>query len=210
MATEITIVRHGETVWNEQQRIQGQQNSRLTENGLLQAELVADALAKREFDALISSDLERAAQTARIINLRLFLPIEYNQNLRERSFGVLEGMTFAEIKQQYPDDYALFIERNPEYVIPQGESYNQLFARVTSEIEDIAREYYNGKVLIVAHGLVLEMMMYKTFSIALDKTRVFSINNSSISTFYIDGDNWFLKEWGVIEHLVSMDVLTEL
>ena len=65
MATEITIIRHGETIWNVQQRIQGQRNSKLSENGILQAELVANALAKREFDILISSDLERAVETAK-------------------------------------------------------------------------------------------------------------------------------------------------
>jgi probable phosphoglycerate mutase len=210
MATEITIVRHGETIWNVEQRIQGQKNSNLTENGILQAELVAEALTKREFDVLISSDLERAAETARIINKKLLLTHEYNSNLRERSFGIMEGKTIAEVKEQFPEEYPFYKEREPKYVISGGESIEQLYNRVTSEIEDIARKFYNRKVLIVSHGLVLEMMMYKTFSVDLDKPRVFSINNSSISSFYIDGNNWFLKEWGVIEHLVSLNVLNEL
>ena len=210
MATEITIVRHGETMWNVEQRIQGQHNSKLTENGTLQAELVGKALVKREFDVLISSDLERAAETAGIINKQLSLPLTYNANLRERSFGILEGKTLSEIKKQYPHEYTSYKSREPKFVIPEGESIEQLFVRVTSAIEEIARKYQNEKVLIVSHGLVLEMMMYKTFSIALDKPRNFSINNSSISSFYIDGHHWFLKEWGVIEHLVSLNVLTEL
>lgn len=210
MATEITMIRHGETIWNTEQRIQGQLNSKLTENGVLQAQLVGNALAKRTFDVLISSDLERAAETARIINTKLSLPHHFNANLRERSFGKLEGMTFAEMKEQYPDEFLAYKKRDPEYVIPKGESIQQLYTRVTSAIEDIAHKYPNSKVLIVSHGLVLEMMMYKTFAISLDKPRAFSINNSSISSFNIDGNNWFLKEWGVIEHLVSLNVLNEL
>ena len=86
MATEITIIRHGETIWNAQQRIQGQRNSKLSENGIRQAGLVAKALAKREFDVLISSDLERAVETAEIINKELLLPLGYNENIRERSY----------------------------------------------------------------------------------------------------------------------------
>lgn len=210
MATEITIVRHGETIWNTEKRIQGHLNSKLTENGILQAELVANALAKREFDVLISSDLERAADTAKIINTKLCLPHKYNSKLRERSFGILEGKTFAEIEKQHPEAYTSYKTRNPESVIQGGESINQLFNRVTSEIEDIARKFCNKKILIVSHGLVLEMMLYKTFNIELDKPRNFSINNSSISSFYINENNWFLKEWGVIEHLQSLNVLTEL
>jgi probable phosphoglycerate mutase len=210
MATEITIVRHGETIWNVEQRIQGQHNSKLTKNGILQAELVANALAKREFDVLISSDLERAVETARIINTKLLLPHECNSNLRERSFGILEGKTLTEIKEQFPNEYSSYKARDPKFIIPEGESIEQLFSRVTSEMKDIAHKFCNRRVLIVSHGLVLEMMMYKTFSIELDKPRGFSINNSSISSFYIDEDNWFLKEWGVIEHLVSLNVLTEL
>lgn len=210
MATEITIVRHGETIWNTEKRIQGHLNSKLTENGLLQAKLVAKALAKRTFDVVISSDLQRAVDTAKIINTKLLLPLEYNSNLRERSFGILEGKTIAEIEKQHPNEYTFYKERNPEYVVPKGESTEQLFKRVTSEIENIAQKYHHKKVLIVSHGLVLEMMLYKTFSIALNKPRSFSINNSSISSFYIDDNSWFLKEWGVIEHLQSLNVLTEL
>ncbi len=210
MATEITIIRHGETIWNAQQRIQGHRNSKLSENGIRQAGLVAKSLAKREFDVLISSDLERAAETAGIINKLLQLPLEYNKNMRERSFGIVEGMTLAEMKEKFPREYRSYKEREPGFKFSGGESIEQLFNRVTSEIEAIARKFENKKVLIVSHGLVLETMMYKTFNIKLNSSRVFSINNSSISSFYIDRDNWFLKEWGVIEHLVSLNVLTEL
>ncbi|WP_319481694.1 histidine phosphatase family protein [uncultured Draconibacterium sp.] len=210
MATEITIIRHGETMWNVQKRIQGQRNSKLSENGITQAELVAKALAKREFDVLLSSDLERAVETAKIINKQLVLPHKYNANLRERSFGIFEGKNFAEIEEKYPEEFRRYKERNPEFVVPGGESIQQMYKRVTSEIESIARNFKDQKVLIVSHGLVLEMMMYRTFSLKLDEPRAFSINNSSISSFYIDSDNWFLKEWGVIEHLVSLNVLNEL
>ena len=210
MATEITIIRHGETMWNVQKRIQGQRNSKLSENGITQAELVAKALVKREFDVLVSSDLGRAIETAKIINKQLLLPHEYNANLRERSFGIFEGKNFAEIEEKYPEEFLRYKERNPEFVVPGGESIQQMYKRITSEIESVARKFKDQKVLIVSHGLVLEMMMYRTFNLRLDEPRAFSINNSSISSFYIDENNWFLKEWGVIEHLVSLNVLNEL
>jgi probable phosphoglycerate mutase len=138
------------------------------------------------------------------------LPHKYNLNLRERSFGIFEGKNFAEIAEKHPEEYRRYKERNPEFVVPGGESIQQMYERVTSEIEAIARKFKDQKVLIVSHGLVLEMMMYKTFNLKLDEPRAFSINNSSISSFYINEGNWFLKEWGVIEHLVSLNVLSEL
>ena len=210
MATEITVIRHGETVWNTEKRIQGQLNSELTENGILQAELVAGALKKRSFDVLITSDLGRTAHTARIINNELQLPFQLNSNLRERNFGILQGKKYLEIERHLGADYHFFKQREPDYEVPEGESIGQLYRRVTSEIENLSNKYKDQNVLIVAHGLVLEMIMYKTFSVPLNNSRVFSINNSSISSFYIDNDNWFLKEWGVIEHLVSLNVLNEL
>lgn len=210
MATEITIIRHGETEWNTQKRIQGQQNSPLTDNGILQAQLVATALTKREFDILISSDLNRALQTANIINEKLLIKQEQNSNLRERSFGIMEGKTFGELQDLFPSSFTHYKQRDPKFVIPNGESIEQLFQRVTSAIKEIATIHKDKKVLLVSHGLVLEMMMYKTFNLPLNTPRNFSINNCSISSFYIDNKNWFLKEWGVIEHLVNMNVLSEL
>lgn len=210
MATEITIVRHGETEWNSQKRIQGQNNSNLTENGIIQAHRVAEALSKRDFDMLISSDLGRAIETAEIINQELNLPYFTNANLRERSLGIIEGKTYNEAKQLYPADFEKFLNRDPNYSFPNGESLQQLYTRVVTTINNIEQKYNGQKILIVSHGLVLEMMMYKTFNIPLTNQRSFSINNSSISSFYINNDNWFLKEWGVIEHLVSLNVLNEL
>jgi probable phosphoglycerate mutase len=210
MAANITIVRHGETEWNVQKRIQGQHNSNLTNNGVYQAKLAAEALKKRDFDVLISSDLGRAVDTAKIINKQLNLEHMLSSGLRERSFGIAEGKTYEEIKKIYPVDFGFYIKRNPKHAFKDGESLTHLYNRVVDEINNIAEKYNGQNVLIVSHGLVLEMMMYKTFNREVNQSRVFSINNSSINTFTVDNNNWFLKEWGVIEHIISLNVLNEL
>jgi broad specificity phosphatase PhoE len=99
--TKITLVRHGETEWNVAMRLQGTKNSPLTENGIKQAELVAEALSQQKFHRLISSDLDRALKTAAILNIYHHLQIEEEPALRERNFGIMEGLTRDEIHILY-------------------------------------------------------------------------------------------------------------
>ena len=118
--TRVIVVRHGETEWNVAARIQGHGDSNLTSAGRDQARAIGARLARERIDAMISSDLGRAAETARLIAERCALPIELDARFRERAFGVGEGMTYAESDRAYPGAFALIRDVDPDFVIPGG------------------------------------------------------------------------------------------
>ncbi len=120
MTTRFIVVRHGETHWNVEARIQGQGDSDLTATGIAQAEAIAERLAAERFDLLVSSDLGRALATARRIGERCGHPIATDQRLRERHFGAGEGLTYDEIGREYPGAFSRTRETDPDFAIPGG------------------------------------------------------------------------------------------
>ena len=198
--TRITLVRHGETQWNVQLRLQGMMNSELTGNGRKQAEMVAGALRERNFNAIISSDLGRAVATAEAINKYHNLPLQLEPSDRERYFGVMEGLTREEILERYPEVHAGYMERKDTYQIPQGESLVDFYKRVTAGLNEIINQNFGNDILIVTHGGVLDCIMRMVFDYALHAPRRFSIYNGSINVFSIRDNEWFLEQWGNIDH----------
>src|SRR5919106_4393521 len=146
--TDILLIRHGETLWNQQGRMQGQHDSPLTPTGLHQARQLARRLKDVSFTALYSSDLGRAHQTARCIADETGHDVIAERGLRERDFGIFEGLTNAEIKVRYPEDYELFAKRDPHYVMSGGESAAQFMARVLATLDRIA-DIHNSDTIVV-------------------------------------------------------------
>lgn len=149
------LVRHAQTLWNHERRYQGQSDVPLSDEGRRQASLLADRLrrAAREipFDAVWSSDLARARETAEVAAAVLGLPVRVHGGLREMDFGAWEGLTFAEIERSFPENVAAYLT-DPVRTAPEGgESFLQVQARVTAAMEGILREGYR-RPLIVAHG----------------------------------------------------------
>lgn len=149
------LVRHGQTVWNHEHRYQGQSDVPLSEEGRRQASLLAERLANasREvpFDAIWSSDLARARETAEAAAQVLGLPVRLHSGLREMNFGAWEGLTFPEIEKSFPENVAAY-RRDPVRTAPEGgESFLQVQARVVAAMEGILRGGCR-RPLIVAHG----------------------------------------------------------
>ena len=209
-STKVTMIRHGETNWNVAMRLQGKKDSDLTLKGIQQAELVAKALSHRTFDIFISSDQGRAIKTAEIINKYHSLDLILNKNLRERNFGIMEGLTREEIGKKYPEVHEGYMKRKSEYQVPDGESLIQLYSRVTGELKKIVGSYNGSKILIVTHGGVLDCIMRMVFSYSLDISRNFSIYNTAINTFSVEDGIWNLDEWGNIDHLSDISSMDEL
>src|ERR1044072_3646668 len=159
--TEILLIRHGETTWNQQGRMQGQHDSPLTPTGLHQARCLARRLKSASFTTLYSSDLGRAHQTARCIADATGHEIVADQGLRERSFGIFEGLTNSEIEQKHPELHALFEKRLPDFVMPNGESAAQFRDRCVGALERIAKRHADETIVVVSHGLVLDAL-YRT------------------------------------------------
>jgi 2,3-bisphosphoglycerate-dependent phosphoglycerate mutase len=134
--TTLLLARHGETEWNREERYQGHADPPLNDTGRAQAEQLAEHLAAEPIDAVYSSDLRRAAETAQIVGERLGLPVEHEPGLREIDVGSWQGLTKAEIDGRPWD----------------GETYAHHAARVTQALREIAARHPNGRVLIVSHG----------------------------------------------------------
>jgi probable phosphoglycerate mutase len=204
--TEILLIRHGETTWNQQGRMQGQHDSPLTPLGLQQARLLARRLKAAAFTALYSSDLGRAHQTARCIADATGHEIVADRDLRERSFGIFEGLTNAEIAVRYPDLHAQFERRLPHFCMPDGESAAQFQQRCVGALERIAQRHEGETIVVVSHGLVLDAVFRKASNMALEIPRGFPLLNCSINTFRYDAGGWKPLTVCDVAHLAAGDV----
>ena len=204
---KIIMVRHGETKWNTENRIQGQANTPLTELGIKQAQQTGKALQKENISEIYSSDLGRAMQTAKVINKYLNLSITKKEELRERNYGVLQGISFDELDDKFPVIRLNMNSRDPNYVIPGGESIFQFSQRVSTCINSIIANSNASNLLLVVHGGVLERFFHTVVGLPLDFKRSFSLSNSSINKFsYVNG-MWQLDSWGITNHLNEALVL---
>jgi probable phosphoglycerate mutase len=204
--TEILLIRHGETLWNQQGRMQGQNDSPLTPLGLQQARQVARRLSKVAFAALYSSDLGRAHQTARCIADATGHEVIADEGLRERHFGIFEGLTNNEIKAKHPELYELFAKRLPGFAMPNGESAAQFAARCLAALEKITARHRDETIVVVSHGLVLDAVYRKAVGMPIEIPRGFPLLNCSVNTFRYDGNVWAAVAVSDVSHLSDDDV----
>jgi probable phosphoglycerate mutase len=199
--TEFLVVRHGETAWNQEGRMQGHLDSPLNAAGVEQAEAVAARLAGEAFAALYSSDLGRALETARRIAARSGHCVVADPRLRERHLGVLQGLTRAEARRQIPEVYEGYRSGGAGYVIPMGESAAQCAARVLAALAEIAARHAGERAVVVAHGGVLDVLYRTAMNLPHEGPRMFTILNASINVFRYAGGQWHLDAWGDVAHL---------
>lgn len=199
--TQIILIRHGETVWNQQRRMQGHSDSPLSETGVRQARLLARHLKPIAFSALYSSDSGRAQHTARSVAEVTGHDIVFDPRLRERHFGVFEGLTGSEIEARYPADYARFKSRDQAHVIPGGESALQFRARVLACFHEIAGRHAGDLVVVISHGLVLDVLYRAALGIAPELPRIHELVNAGINRLRYDGGAWHIEVWGDGGHL---------
>ena len=153
--TSILLIRHGQSAGNAEGRFGGHSATPLSILGKQQAETTAKILTKERIDAIYSSDLFRAVETAQPLAEKLGLDVIKTEAFRERHIGILEGLTFDEAKNQYPKDYYALVNRNLKHRITDGESYFQLLNRVTKSFQNILRQHQGEKVAIFSHTGVI-------------------------------------------------------
>lgn len=208
-STRICLVRHGETDWNVERRLQGQLDIPLNETGVAQARATARGLIGQQFTALYSSDLGRARQTAEALAGVVGLPIQFQPDLRERRYGIFERLTYTEAKAQYPEDYARLHDRDPDYVIPQGESLRQLADRVGACLKTLVAKHAGEQILLVSHGGVLDVIRRIATHKPLHEPRDFLISNAALNWLeHRPKKGWHLIAWDERAHLD--DALDEL
>jgi len=189
--TTICLIRHGQTDWNAEQRLQGQTDIPLNERGKLQAKECARFLTDAKWDVLLTSPLKRAKQTAEIIQKQVDLPIIEVKAFAEKSFGDAEGMTKVErekslLKRPYPNE----------------EEAHAFQERIMKGLETINRDYPDQKVLLVAHGAVIRLILDILSDGELTSNQTV-LMNACISNIHFEEMKWKIRDYNQVSHLTS-------
>lgn len=204
-ATRIIAIRHGETAWNADTRIQGHADIPLNDTGRWQADRLARALADEPIHAVYSSDLSRAFETACAIarahpDLTGRPPLQV-QALRERCFGMFEGKTWAEIDTNWPELAARWRQRDPAFAPEGGETLLQLKERIRQATHSIASQHAGEQIVLVAHGGVLDALYRLATGQDLASPRTWTLGNTAINRLLWTPDGLTLVGWSDTRHL---------
>jgi 2,3-bisphosphoglycerate-dependent phosphoglycerate mutase len=175
------LVRHGQSTWNREHRIQGQLDPPLSEEGRRQAERVGLRLAGRRFAGFYSSDLKRAFQTAHAIQAATGLVPEPMPGLREIFLGEWEGLRTEELAERFPEAWASWNEEPDWDLVPGGEGAEPFETRVVAAVDSIFERHHHGDVVVVTHGGVIQIALHRVIGRASRGLFPFKIQNASIS-----------------------------
>ncbi len=208
--TELILIRHGETDWNVERRIQGHTDIPLNETGLTQADAIGERFIDERIDVLLSSDLGRAMQTANPIAKACGLPVIRDVRLRERHLGVLQGKTIDEARELTPEAYEIFHSRITDVALEGGESLAEFAQRVTGTLVELARVHRDKRIVAVTHGGVVDIAYRLANNTPLEAPRLFPIHNASVNTLRTSGSAFELVSWSDISHLADQSAMDEL
>jgi probable phosphoglycerate mutase len=209
--TTLILIRHGETEWNLLRKHQGHLDSSLTPTGVAQAQAFAAVLRdNRPIDALYASDLGRTMATARIIAAPLKLEIIPQPDLREICLGLLQGLTLEEFKRAHPELHRQYLQHEPDFTLPGGESLRRFQHRTMACLNRIVAAHSGQTVLAVTHGGNLGCVFREVFELPFTAPRRFSIPNLAYNQFTVVDNEWRLENWGALHHLRNLQVLDEL
>ncbi len=201
--TRICFVRHGETNWNVEKRMQGHTDIPLNAHGLTQAKRLAAAFQQlgHQFDSVYASDLQRALHTAHEIANPFNLTVQTLSDLRERHVGRLQGLLLADAPKVEPDLWQRHLARELDFDLGGGESIVQFHARMSRVLDYFLKTHPGEQVLAVSHGGALDMIYRIVTQQALDAERVAVVPNTSLNWIEHDGSGWRILRWGDTTHL---------
>ncbi len=203
--TRVTLLRHGRTAWNASRRLQGHVDIPLDAHGLAQAAQLAQAFHGEPLDAVYSSDLQRALQTAAPLAAAAGLPVQPQASLRERSFGHLEGATFEEVEQHWPEEARRWRSREPGFAPGGGEALQDFYRRCVQAVADLASRHPGGHIVVVAHGGVLDCLYRAAVGVALQAPRTWQLDNATLNRLLWNGKGFVLVGWNDDSHLAAPD-----
>jgi len=198
--TEIILIRHGETEWNSQKRMQGHSNSDLSSVGQAQIQALGQWMKNLPFDLIYSSDSLRAKQTAESITQFSGHELQIDQRLREKNLGVFEGLTSEEARERHPEVFRLFKTAGSKYVIDEGESTQQLQDRALEIVNEIRIKHPEERVLLVTHGGFIRVVMKHSLGLSLETPTRFLIRNTGVFRLVWE-DKWLVSQMGGVSHL---------
>ena len=199
--TRIIAIRHGETTWNVDTRIQGRLDIPLNATGRSQAARMAQALKHEPIAAVYASDLVRAWETAEYLGRAHGLPVNAEAGLRERGFGDFEGMTFAEIEARLPDQSMRWRKRDPEFAPAGGESLVALNRRVVEAVERLAAQHPGELIAVVGHGGVMDVLYRAAARLHIQAPRTWTLGNAAINRLLWTPQGFSLVGWADTQHL---------
>lgn len=205
--TDIFLIRHGETAWNAERRLQGHLDIPLNAEGERQAAALARALAGEKFDAIISSDLGRARSTAQAVASAQGMPLSTDSALRERCFGAFEGLLYEELEGRFPQAYAQWRTRDPHARYPDGERRAETFAEFAERAVDavirIAQAHRGQRIALFSHGGVLDCVYRAAHGMDISAPRNFDVLNAAINHLRWDGERLQVLRWSDNAHLAA-------
>lgn len=204
-ATRIIAIRHGETAWNVDTRLQGHLDVALNAHGQWQAQRAGQALADEDIAAIYSSDLSRAHSTAQAIadhnksdSSRQVRP---HTGLRERGFGIFEGQTYAQISQDWPEESRRWRQRDPHFAPQGGETLTQLRERIHHTVNILAEQHIGEQIVLVAHGGVMDALYRMATGQDIESPRTWDLGNAAINRLLWTRDGLTLVGWSDTRHL---------
>jgi len=210
--TDLILLRHGETAWNRERRIQGQLDTPLNDEGIRQARAAARHLAARSAryrlapepgrapPVMVCSDLQRCRQTAEPIAAATGLDTVFDARLRERAYGVFEGRTYPEVQRDLAGQFERWLARDPDFDVDGGESLAAFQRRVEAVITELAAHHAGRTLVVVTHGGVLDIVHRMARGMPLTATRDFEVANASLNRLRFAAGRFEIVEWGDVSH----------
>ena len=199
--TRILAIRHGETAWNVDTRIQGHLDIPLNDIGHWQAERLGQSLVAEDITAIYASDLSRAHETALYVSRASGVPVVAELGLRERGFGDFEGRTFAEIEVALPDQAERWRKRDPAFAPSGGESLLQVQERVLASVDRLAKQHPGELIVMVAHGGVMDVLYRAATRLDLQAARTWQLGNTAVNRLLWTAEGLSLVGWSDTQHL---------
>lgn len=203
--SELLIIRHAETDWNRQMRFQGHSDIPLNECGLAQARRLAARLADESIDLVVTSDLQRARQTAEPLLSARGLPVRADAAWREQAFGLIEGLDAATIRALHPEVWAAWLRHDADLAPPGGESNRAFHARTLAALRALGDSLDGRRAAVFTHGGVLDMLWREAHALPLSGPRDCEIPNTGLNRLRWDGRHLQIVGWADAAHLAQPD-----
>ena len=201
--TKIFLIRHGETEWNKTGRLQGNSNVKLSETGIRQAQLLAEKTPFLPVDAVYSSDLIRAVDTAKILAAKFNLPVTEMRGLRETNFGDWEGRYIGALVEEFPDDFGNLFVKPDKVKPPGGETFLECQARVMNALDEIIAEHENQNVVVVSHGAAIRLIICAALDVRIRKMWSITQFNTALNILVADEGNFRVELLNNTSHLYN-------